>query len=109
VNAFSSPIETTYIEAGDSHTCAISRGKAYCWGYGTGLGSNQTGAITLPTLVDASAMSAKVISISGGQGFSCAVADKAAYCWGDGGSGRLGNGATTQQGAPVLVSQPASL
>ena len=43
--------------------------------------------------------------ISAGLGHTCGVTtDGDAYCWGSGGSGRLGNGDTTQQNTPVKVS-----
>src|SRR5690606_16670816 len=46
--------------------------------------------------------------ITAGRVHTCAIAsDNKAYCWGDGSNGKLGNDATSQQTAPVAVSQGA--
>ena len=45
-------------------------------------------------------------SISAGASHTCAIgSDGEGYCWGYGGDGRLGNGGTSQNSTPVLVSQ----
>ena len=63
------------IVCGDSHTCAIAGGAAYCWG-----SSNIPGdSITPPADLGA------VVAVSAGSSYSCAIlASGAVRCWGKG-------------------------
>ncbi len=47
-----------------------------------------------------------VTSIAAGGKHSCAVSIGKVYCWGAGGEGQLGNGKTTDQTKPVVVTLP---
>lgn len=104
----------TAITAGDTHTCAIGAGKAYCWGTGTNgrLGTGSTTSVSSPAAVSVSGLLAgrTVTAITAGAAHSCAVADGLAFCWGSGSNGRLGNSVTTGTYAtPVAVDTTTGL
>lgn len=95
------------IGAGFLHGCAGNNSTAYCWGYnfngqiGNGTGGAGTDA---PTPVALSGIGG-VTSIAASVSFTCvATTSGAAMCWGDNGSGRLGDGTTTNRLAPVAVN-----
>jgi alpha-tubulin suppressor-like RCC1 family protein len=98
------------VSTGYDHVCAVdTSGKAYCWGgsdYGTSgeLGDGNSTDYAFPVRV-ISGTAISYTQISAGENYSCAL-DKngKAYCWGDNSSGQLGNGNTTGQAVPVLVS-----
>ncbi|WP_425577168.1 RCC1 domain-containing protein [Nesterenkonia rhizosphaerae] len=98
------------VSAGGHHTCAVAGGQAYCWGQGDAgrLGNGGTGNSTVPVAVDTSGVLAgkTVTSVSAVFEHTCGVAEGQAYCWGAGGSGKLGNGRTTNQPRPVAVLTP---
>lgn len=82
------------VAAGNNHSCAIARGKAYCWGRNESgqLGDGTTTASQRPVPVVRTAMSGQVTDISVGFAHTCAIADATVYCWGNNNDGRLGNG-----------------
>jgi alpha-tubulin suppressor-like RCC1 family protein len=97
------------VSAGDNHSCAIERGKAFCWGdnsYGE-LGVGGIAQSAVPVAVDASGVLAgkTLTHIAAGDGFTCALDSAgAAYCWGTNYAGALGNGsAVSSSSAPVAV------
>jgi alpha-tubulin suppressor-like RCC1 family protein len=96
------------ISAGTYHTCAVADGKAFCWGRGSSgrLGNGLVGVAYSPVdvYVGDVLMGRTVTAISAGYSHSCAIADGAAFCWGSGGSGRLGNSASTTSYYPVQVT-----
>ena len=92
------------ISAGGSHTCAIHSGAAMCWGFNNfgRLGDDSTDNRMMPVQVDG--LDSGVTAISAGAAHTCAILSTgAAQCWGSGGSGRLGNGDTTESHTPVEV------
>lgn len=93
-------------------SCAISDGKAYCWGSDAS-GQIGNGATTgnqlLPTRVDGVLTGKTVTDISIGLAYVCAVADGKAYCWGDNQYGQLGDSTTTNRDAPVAVNDSGVL
>jgi len=97
--------------AGDSHTCAVADGLAFCWGYSAfgqiGNGNNTEFGDTeiSPVAVDTSGVLAgrTVNSVSVGWWHSCALADGEVFCWGDGQDGQLGNNTTDGSYIPVAV------
>ena len=104
------------IAATSSHRCALTdSGTLKCWGRGSSgrLGNGATTqANSIPVNVRTSSGNSDdlsgVESISLGGEHSCAVMDDSSIkCWGDGGNGRLGNGATTDQSSPVDVHTSA--
>ena len=86
-------------------TCAVVSGDAMCWGssiYGQ-LGNGATSWTAVTTAVQVSGVSSGVTAISAGDTHACAIDAGAVKCWGANGSGRLGNGTTTDSSAPVSV------
>lgn len=98
-----------------SNSCAIADGRPYCWGNGTygRNGDNATANRTTPVAVLYSGVLngltfseiATSSPSSTGDGHSCTLATNGrVFCWGVGGSGRLGNGATSNSQVPVAVN-----
>lgn len=97
---------TTDIAAGDSFSCAVADGAAYCWGYnGYGqLGSNDYTTYSAPHLV-ANQGGYTVEDISSGATHACAITTGGAvWCWGRNNSGQLGNNSTATSTVPVSAS-----
>ena len=103
---------------GDKHTCAIytggSRGNLACWGDND---SGQLGNSSNDDLIYEFQSGSRVnldsgktaVAVSAGGVHTCAILnDNKVMCWGKGGSGRLGNGASTDQNAPVAVSMSSN-
>lgn len=93
------------IDAGESHSCAVTlSGAALCWGSNGGgqLGNGTTANSSVPVSVLGTLEG--ISSISAGSAVTCAVTSKGdATCWGRNGSGQLGDGTTTQRTTPVNV------
>lgn len=88
--------EAIFVDAGSSHSCALTRqGGVKCWGYNTfgrlGDGTNETR--NLP--VDVVGLSSGVKAIAVGGDFTCAfTAGGGVKCWGYNAQGQLGDGTT---------------
>ena len=95
---------------GNMHNQAVtSDGQLFTWGFGQNgqLGNGATTNSGVPVAVKMNgALSGKtVIAASGGWEHTVALtSDGLVYTWGNGGSGSLGNGATTNSLVPVAVS-----
>ena len=102
----------TAISLGNTHTCAISDGNAYCWGLGTDgrLGNGEANNQSRSGIVETSAGTAlaNVSAIAVGGAHSCAIADGHAHCWGRGTGGQLGNGLLENKNRPVVVETAAN-
>jgi alpha-tubulin suppressor-like RCC1 family protein len=97
------------LTTGVSHTCGLaSDGAAYCWG------ANGFGAVGVGRPVTYHVFSTPV-AVTGGLRFSaiaagaahaCGVAQPsgAAYCWGMNDESQVGDGSTTNRGAPTRVA-----
>jgi alpha-tubulin suppressor-like RCC1 family protein/putative cell wall-binding protein len=104
----------THISAGANHTCAVvADTTARCWGLNSSgqLGNGANTPSSLPvTVVDTGVGTtlSGITHISVGTLHTCAVlADTTARCWGNNGSGRLGDGTTTNRSVPVTVVNTA--
>jgi alpha-tubulin suppressor-like RCC1 family protein len=101
-------IVATTISAGGDYSCAISGGKAYCWGDNADgeLGNGTTTSSSTPVPVSTSGvLSGKtLVQIAAGNAFTCALDNsKNVYCWGRGTSGQLGNGSNSSSLVPVAI------
>ena len=100
----------TSVVAGADQTCAITaNGELYCWG------GNQNDELLLPTDkmgIDAFSLTPVLIDLdfdvaqfATGLTHSCALSTGGqAFCWGENDDGELGDGTTTDAGAPTPVS-----
>lgn len=98
----------TWLDISAGHnTCGIrSNGAAYCWGRNNfyQLGDGTQIDRTTPTLVSGG-FTWKKVSASTGVGHSCGIrSNDEAYCWGSSALGRQGDGETTFNFTPTLVS-----
>jgi alpha-tubulin suppressor-like RCC1 family protein len=108
------PISTafTQVEAGGTHTCALTAdGAAYCWGYnpygelGRGYFTNSASPYAQPTPAPVSG-SHRFSKLTLGRYHSCGLkADGSAYCWGKNEYGQLGIGTATPA-SPYGVASP---
>jgi alpha-tubulin suppressor-like RCC1 family protein len=98
------------IEAGRSHTCALTNsGAVKCWGYNEDgeLGDGTMISRLTPVLV--SGLSSGVKAINVGRYHTCAInSSGAAICWGYNVDGQLGDGTTTNRLVPVPVNSLSS-
>lgn len=95
------------IAAGDTHSCAVADGLAFCWGLNANgqLGNTtNTDALTPAAVYTGAALLGRVVTqISAGAAHSCAVANSQAFCWGANTYGRLGDGTAYNRTSPVAV------
>jgi len=101
------PRKVEALSASEVHSCAVSDGRAYCWGDNTdgqlGIASDVTRAG--PTALPGSDWR----QIVTGKAHTCALdASGDVYCWGANERGQLGQGHRDSQSAPVLVPLPAA-
>ena len=121
IPSFVPPRAPLAISAGTAHTCAIVKGKAWCWGSnGNGrLGNPDNNLSKFPVAVvqtaadtttdpsnpiDAVLLDSGVARISTGDKHTCAIVDGTAKCWGNNEDGRLGNDSLDDSNAPVDVT-----
>ncbi|MEZ4265742.1 MAG: lamin tail domain-containing protein [Myxococcota bacterium] len=98
------------VQSGGFHSCALrSTGQVVCWGYNAfgELGIGTTGnAVTTPQAVPGLS---DAVQLSVGANHTCVVrAGGKMSCWGQGGSGRLGNGLSSDTPYPVEVAPGAA-
>ena len=95
------------VQLGKSHTCAILDDNSLkCWGANAKgqLGDGTTTDRHTPTAVDlGDSRTAKAVIL--GDNRTCAILDDDSLkCWGDNGSGRLGDGTSTDRNEPTAVN-----
>jgi alpha-tubulin suppressor-like RCC1 family protein len=107
-NAFNVNLTVSQVSAASSgsHSCAVTLGGTYCWGYN---GSGQLGVPTTSTFQDSIPVLVRTnqsfTSVTVNGSHSCGLtAAGAAYCWGYNGNGQLGNNSTTPSDVPVAVA-----
>jgi alpha-tubulin suppressor-like RCC1 family protein len=104
VSGLSSGVQA--IDAGESHTCALTTaGAVRCWGYNYygQLGDGTTTNRWTPIAV--SDLSSGVVAIAAGDAQTCALTVAGAVkCWGANYSGQLGDGTTINRYTPETVS-----
>ena len=108
VNAFPTNTTPISVSVGSHHSCALlDIGDVSCWGEG-GYGQNGDGTNSdraSPGRTSGFGVGRLAVSVSSGDHHICAMLDSGEVsCWGDGGSGRLGNGASSRTFTPVLTS-----
>ncbi|WP_426058488.1 RCC1 domain-containing protein [Hymenobacter sp. B1770] len=106
------PLRWAHVSAGRSHTLAVTKeGRIYTWGsnrYGQ-LANDQTIVRTLPEPLQLPRRLARVAwaQVAAGDFHSLALStDGRLVAWGNNCAGQLGDGSTTRQLQPVLVSMP---
>jgi alpha-tubulin suppressor-like RCC1 family protein len=103
----------TDVAVGSANACAISEGKAYCWG-DVRLGTNGAGTTTQTygsqnwvspaAVVDTGVLKNKTVTaLSLGVNHACAIADGAVFCWGNNTYGQLGTGSLNPTDVPLAV------
>jgi alpha-tubulin suppressor-like RCC1 family protein len=87
------------------HTCGITDGQLRCWGANDRgqVSGSISGDVTEPFEVVAADGPSRWTSVTTGYSTTCAIGDGRLFCWGAGGGGLLGNGATSDVGAPTPV------
>ena len=93
------------VSAGDSHTCAIAGGRAYCWGnnYSGQLGDGTAEERLLPVAVGGDLAARDVSELAVGGEHTCAIAEGTLYCWGRNDTGQLGDGTVFERELPAPV------
>ena len=97
------------ISNGGYSTCAVtSTGGVKCWGIGNAgnLGNGANSGMDAPVSVTTAGTTSliNIVRVSLGYDHSCALTSMGSVkCWGYGGSGQLGNNATSNQTRPVDV------
>jgi alpha-tubulin suppressor-like RCC1 family protein len=90
------PVTGSTLSAGNSHSCAVSGGKMYCWGFagphlGELVGPPEFNGAYLPTQMGSLADWVSV-SAAGSSGHTCGIrASGTLYCWGGNAYGQLGS------------------
>lgn len=95
----------TEVVVGDSGSCAIASGRAYCWGdntYGQ-LGNNNSSMTYSAKPVAVSMPAGTVTDISYTQHTVCAIMTARVYCWGNNQWNQIGDGTNANRYAATLV------
>jgi alpha-tubulin suppressor-like RCC1 family protein/outer membrane protein OmpA-like peptidoglycan-associated protein len=104
----------TNIAAGGDHTCAITGGSVYCWGYGEEgqLGNDNDNSEEAAVKVsdgDNGFVNSSVTHLTAGELHNCAVQGGSVYCWGYGDEGQLGDDNDNDRETPVKVENVAGV
>lgn len=98
---------TNFVQQLD-HACVIlDNGSVSCWGTGGfgQLGNGGTSNSNNPVLTSSLGTGRTAVAISSGRAHTCAILDDGSVsCWGMGGSGQLGNAASSNKNSPTQTS-----
>ena len=88
------------------HVLAVKAGTAYAWGAnGSGQVGNNTTASAVSSPYALSSITGTVVAVAAGSDHSLALTSSGqVWAWGDNSSGELGDGTTTSQSAPELLT-----
>jgi alpha-tubulin suppressor-like RCC1 family protein len=89
----------TRIATGNTHTCGVAAGSAYCWG--SWLGNGSAAPSTRPVRVQGLTA---VTEVAAGFDHACAIARAEVWCWGSNAHGQLGSEGVQQSLLPVRVN-----
>jgi len=94
---FNVKLTFTTLAAAGSHTCGVTIGGAYCWGWNRyGELGGATGANPLDSVPVLVANTVPFLQIAGGEDHTCALSlGGTVYCWGENSQGELGDGTTS--------------
>jgi len=94
-----------------AHGCAVHGGALFCWGMGDDgmLGDGDTSAHVVATPTQETTLATNWAKVVTGGMHTCASTTAGGlYCWGQNAGGQVGDGSTTNRGAPTVVPQRAS-
>jgi len=97
------------ISASGEHPCALTGGRAYCWGNNNdgelGNGTTTSSSVPVPVTTGGVLAGKTLTEITTGDSLDTCALDTAgaAFCWGKGSLGLLGNGLTISSTLPVAV------
>jgi alpha-tubulin suppressor-like RCC1 family protein len=100
------------VTAGYYHSLAVTtQGRVYAWGYNDygQLGNGTTTSRNTPTLINVPSLQSgeTIAQVTAGSVHSLAFTTQGhVYAWGSNGSGRLGDGTTTNRYTPTLINVP---
>jgi alpha-tubulin suppressor-like RCC1 family protein len=95
----------TAVDSGQTHTCAVVDGRAWCWGNDRRgqLGREECSA-SCPRPGPVAGLSSGVRDVAMGKDHSCALLeDGTMRCWGDNEDGQLGDGTLVRRNTPAVV------
>lgn len=100
--------------AGSTHSCSIITSFVFCWGANTygQLGTGDTNSSNTPRNIGGGTWGTtfggggdrRATDISAGPRNTCAIVNSQLYCWGANEYGQIGDGTTTPQTSPRLVT-----
>ncbi len=92
------------IAVGETHSCGIKNGAAYCWGLNS---HGQLGDGTVferHTPVAVSGLSSGVQAVAVGSQHTCAIKNGAVYCWGSNLEGEIGDNTLIEKHVPTVLA-----
>jgi len=94
------------VATGDSHSCAVADGQAFCWGQNLDgqLGNGTTNDSFVPVAVSTSGVLSgrTVTAIVAGRFHTCALADGLVFCWGNSGASNSASPAAVNASGVLL-------
>lgn len=103
LSASAAPNSFSALHTNNEHTCGITNGGAFCWGFGFWgqLGDGKRGDYLRARPAPVMGLDAQVSAVSAGEEHSCGIKNNILYCWGRNSSGQLGDGTGNDSLTPV--------